>query len=817
MHKNSKTISERLAAFWPFWLFHARRLRWVIVLLLIATSFVGYRYGRLIRIDTNLLHLLPKHTASLERLEALRAKSNIKGFLTVTFDASERKSDHVLTQMAKKLESAVEQTPFLKESTESVIYQIPGDFLLRYSLYYADTKDLLRVRDRLNESIAQAKRKENPYFEDLEEKAATPFYVGDILTKYRKKYLKSGSFIDAEQKSIVVLLALRQESDNLSFAKKYLGTLRDAIEPQAKESGFEVSFAGRYVANIEKQKRLAEDITQSTILTLLILTASLVIFFRSLRVLLVVGLPVMAALGYTYFAAWYFIGEISIISSFLTSILLGLGIDYGIHLFARYKGERLRGLGMTESLESTMRGLFRGLSLGMVTTAAVFLTLSFSRFIAFAEFGKIAFAGIVFFFLSFVLFFPVLIFLTERFSFTTTEPSHILEKTKKIRGWQIALIALVTIYGVFTAVHPPFEYDFFELDKSMEKTDEQKDDRQRLMQIIESREHMVVYELDSIEALTEATKNLKRHKNFENAETHSILDLIPSNMAQKKTVLHEIHTLLKQAESYALMELDSGLLKKIRQGLYMTSSQPVRTRDIPAVFTQHLVQGGKYYLYLFPKNTSTFQRGVLDFAEDFREVCSAANTQIDACAKNKKIYGVSDLYVLDDILTTVMRDLVAQILLIVVVIAVTVLSMTRRIAGVLLILTPLVCGLLGLFALLGVSHALLPSWLFELNYINLLAVPILLGIGIDNGIYLYSHARSLGLSQVNRIMVSTGGSIFVSNFTTAMGFLSLTISAHKGLASFGLLTCAGMLCIFYAYRVLFPALARLFEKLDAKI
>ena len=36
--------------------------------------------------------------------------------------------------------------------------------------------------------------------------------------------------------------------------------------------------------------------------------------------------------------------------------------------------------------------------------------------------------------------------------------------------------------------------------------------------------------------------------------------------------------------------------------------------------------------------------------------------------------------------------------------------------------------------------------------------PILLGVGIDNGIYLYSHARELGLSQVNHIMISTGGS-----------------------------------------------------------
>jgi predicted RND superfamily exporter protein len=50
-----------------------------------------------------------------------------------------------------------------------------------------------------------------------------------------------------------------------------------------------------------------------------------------------------------------------------------------------------------------------------------------------------------------------------------------------------------------------------------------------------------------------------------------------------------------------------------------------------------------------------------------------------------------------------------------------------------------------------------------------------------------------------------------------MGFLSLTISSHRGLASFGFLTFAGMLCIFYAYRLLFPALARWFQKAEVMI
>lgn len=812
--------------FWPFWLFHVRRFAWPILGLLVVTSFIGYRYGREIRIDTNLLHLLPAETESLKRLNRLRDESEIKGFLVLTLEATEPRNEAVLLGAAKKTEAVIAASTFLRQSTKRVIYEIPGDFLQRYALYYADYEDLAKIRARLENSIAQAKRKENPYFEDLEGTTTSKFYIGDILNKYRKRFLSGNAFIDADKKSVTVLLSLAEPPDNIQFAISYLNELRDQLAAYAKQNQFTLKFSGRYASDVDKQKRLANDINQSTTITLLILIASLIVFFRSLRVILVIGLPVLAALGYTYYTAWYFIGQISIISSFLTSILLGLGVDYGIHLFSRYKSERLAGSGMTEALETTMRNLFRGLSFGMISTAAVFLTLSFSRFIAFSEFGKIALAGIVFFFLAFILFFPALIFLTERFSFSTTEPSHMLEKTHKIRGWHIAVILSIVGYGIAVLTSPPFEYDFFEVDTTPASLGSftsrpaasgvETDLSRQPTRVLENREHMVIFEFANMEELAQAEKNLRAQTTIQ-SEFHSAHDLIPPDLPKKQSILVEIHQLLRQAEIYSLITLDTENLRKIRLGLAMTDAPPVTIADVPEAFRQHLIHKGKYYLYVFPRNVKVLKRGALDFAAAYREVCTLPLPAGAVCPPPNRRQGISDLYVLDEILDTVMRDLIKEIFLISLVIAVIVLSLTRRAAGMTLILAPLLAGLLALFALIGASHHLSSSWLFEFNYINLLAIPILLGVGIDNGIYLYSHARELGLSQVNHIMISTGGSIFISNFTTAMGFLSLTISSHVGLASFGFITFAGMLCIFYAYRWLFPALARFFEKLEAEI
>ncbi|HRP68496.1 MAG TPA: MMPL family transporter [Turneriella sp.] len=812
--KKLPLLSRLNARFWPFWLYHVRKLAWPVIAFLLVTSIVGFRYGRKIRIDTNLMHLLPADTASLKALKKMSDESDVKGFLVFSLIAATPQKEGVLLQAAQKIEQGVLNESFLKAATQKIIYRVPNDFLTRYSLYYADIDDLRKVEARLIATIRKTKQMENPYFEDLENSSPARFYIGDILNKYRTRYSSTNAFISNDFRQIAILLALNETPENIGFASRYLTRLKALAADDASLKNFTVSFSGSYATNVEKQKHLQSDINQSTTITLLILISSLIVFFRSLRVVLVIGLPITAALGYTYHAAWFFIGEISIISSFLTSILLGLGIDYGIHLFARYKNERLKGNGMTQALEATMRNLFRGLSFGMITTASVFLTLSFSRFIAFAEFGKIAFAGIVFFFLSFILFFPALVFVTERFSSGTTEPSHILQKTRKTRGWHILLAVCILGYGIFTLTRLPFEYNFFKLDSSLNASLVKKGNES--LRVLENREYMVIYELNNLEEVKAAETNLRARKTGIEIETHSMLDLIPTGMNEKRAALSRIHSLLKQAELYYLVTGDVKNVQKVEWGLSMTAAPPLTIQKIPEEFREHLVRNGKYYLYIFPKNTKKLKRGALDFAAAYRTVCVQTNVG-DACPTGALKTGVSDIYVIDDILQTVMHDIVTELVLIVLVIAAIVLSLTRRAAGVTLILAPLVAGVLALFAFIGISYQFFPVWLFQFNYINLLAVPILLGVGIDNGIYLYSHTRELGLSQTNQIMAKTGASIFISNFTTAMGFLSLTISNHKGLASFGFITFAGMVCIFIAYRLLYPALVRFFEKLDTTI
>ena len=59
--------------------------------------------------------------------------------------------------------------------------------------------------------------------------------------------------------------------------------------------------------------------------------------------------PLLLSLTYTFALTRLFIGHLNVISGFLVAILMGLGIDYGIHLYIRFKQELLKGKTIAEA------------------------------------------------------------------------------------------------------------------------------------------------------------------------------------------------------------------------------------------------------------------------------------------------------------------------------------------------------------------------------------------------------------------------------------------------------------------------------------
>jgi len=91
---------------------------------------------------------------------------------------------------------------------------------------------------------------------------------------------------------------------------------------------------------------------------------------------------------------------------------------------------------------------------------------------------------------------------------------------------------------------------------------------------------------------------------------------------------------------------------------------------------------------------------------------------------------------------------------------------------------PLVAGVIwmvGLMHLVGM----------QLTVVNVMALPMILGIGIDDGVHIVHRWRIEGNKKVKQIFASTGKAIFLTSITTMLAFGSLVFSIYRGFGSLG--------------------------------
>jgi len=126
----------------------------------------------------------------------------------------------------------------------------------------------------------------------------------------------------------------------------------------------------------------------------------------------------------------------------------------------------------------------------------------------------------------------------------------------------------------------------------------------------------------------------------------------------------------------------------------------------------------------------------------------------------------------------------------------------RTMRHTLLALAPLIAGTiitLGVMGILGVP----------LNPANMIALPLIVGVGVDNGVHVLHDYRSRSRGRSYTLAASTGRGIAVAALTTVLGFGTLMVASHRGLVSLGFVLALGVTACMAASLVLLPAALRL--------
>jgi predicted RND superfamily exporter protein len=119
---------------------------------------------------------------------------------------------------------------------------------------------------------------------------------------------------------------------------------------------------------------------------------------------------------------------------------------------------------------------------------------------------------------------------------------------------------------------------------------------------------------------------------------------------------------------------------------------------------------------------------------------------------------------------------------------------------------------LALLWLLGVMEVL--DW--RLNFFNVIALPLLVGMGEDASLHVLARWREEGSARVGVVLRETGGAIAMTAWTTICGFGAILGSAHRGLRSLAWVSVTGVVLVFVASVVVLPALVYLHERWVAR-
>ncbi|NLE32692.1 MAG: MMPL family transporter [Bacteroidales bacterium] len=207
------------------------------------------------------------------------------------------------------------------------------------------------------------------------------------IAQYLALFSMSGDPAELEQ---VVDMMYTQGLITIQFEaatyKAYKATVA-AMEAELDRLSYDTLLAGQSLVEMELAASVTKGLWSSLLLAFGAILVLLWLLFKSPTAGLMGGLPLMVALTGTYGLMGWFGLELDIATSLLSSIAIGLGVDYTIHLFWRMHQERQAGLDWNDSLHTTLTTTGRGILANALSVMAGFSVLFLSSLTLLKAFG----------------------------------------------------------------------------------------------------------------------------------------------------------------------------------------------------------------------------------------------------------------------------------------------------------------------------------------------------------------------------------------------------------------------------------------------
>ena len=605
------------------------------------------------------------------------------------------------------------------------------------------------------------------------------------------------------------------------------------------ENGVTVRLTGSVPLADEEFATVADGAALNGVVTILVVLLVLWLALKQARIILAVLVNLAVGLVLTAAVGLWMVGTLNLISVAFAVLFIGLGVDFGIQFSVRFRAERYADSDLFAALQATARGVGGPLLLAAASIAAAFYSFLPTAYVGLSELGLIAGTGMIIALVTTVTLLPALIAALKPagesapVGFAALAPlDHFLERR---RNWIVGATLAAVILGL--PLLKDLRFDFNPLNLRSKQVESvatlldlmrDPDTTPNTIEILESDLAHATALAERLRALPEAA-HVRTIASFipkDQSEKLALIDdasfffentMTPGQVDPAPTPAETLEAINKTASdlSRAAAGVDSpaaaqarrlaGLLTALAKAPSTTREEAERVLVTPLITTldqvRDLLAAEPVTLDSLPPELKS--AWVAPDGEVRIEVAPRGDTKdnavlrrfVDAVRKVAPQATGAPIFVVEAAATVVKAFLQAALWSLLS-IAFILFIVLRRWTDVLLTLVPLLVAIV-------VTLEICVATGLQLNFANIIALPLLLGVGVAFKIY-YVMAWRAG--EKNFLQLSLTRAVLFSACTTATAFGSLWFSHHPGTSSMGRLMALALVTTLAAAMLFQPAL-----------
>lgn len=657
--------------------------------------------------------------------------------------------------------------------------------------------------------------------------------------------LLAANDLNSQSNRTLVIAKPKLNFNEVLPAEYALTVARETVNQIMEQSpGVRIRITGEPALEHEELESVTEGAVIAGIVSLILVCTSLWMGLRSFKLLLATFIVLILGLILTAGFAAISVGHLNLISIAFAILYIGLGVDYAIHICLHYREYRSQGLENNDAIVKSVQTVGFSIFLCAITTSMGFLAFIPTDYSGVSELGIISAGGM---FIGMAISLTTLPALLTILSVKSSKPIKSTFSLGSFALFPFKYSTSIRISSVIFALLSGFLLTQLVFDSNpINLRDPNSESVSTIKELLASQNDSpfalttLAPDLDSAIKLADQLKQLPTvHSTIllsslvaddqdEKLETIEDLSLILGNqlssfstelknghskqalisfnttiadvLAQESTnapraTLEQLHknitlfintSATADVDNYQILEknilsLLPYTLERLRTSL---NAMPYQITDIPDYLKKYwLSQNGLYKILITPEFDQNEVNNLKQFVADVQEVAPSS----------------SGLPVADQASgTAVVKAFIQAFAGAIIAISLLLLIILRNIKDTLLVIGPLLLSAI----LTSATNVLLDN---PFNFANIIALPLLMGMGVDSGIHIMQRLKS-GLASNNEILQSsTARGVFFSALTTLCSFSSLAFTPHVGTASMGLLLAIGIFFTLVCTLIVLPA------------